>query len=138
MADSKSGSYVVGRYAYMIYNEGGLLDVNAAGRPNTLSTAQQALASRKGPEAFADLTQIPDSPVNEIGTFPRKSWIASSRGATTRRSNPPAPFPSYTYTSSNVDSYFQYLLGPSPGSSSRATPRSRETRVIASSRAASR
>ncbi|HEY0257090.1 MAG TPA: hypothetical protein VGC39_06585, partial [Candidatus Methylacidiphilales bacterium] len=56
----------VGRYAYAIYNEGGLLDMNAAGYPadpsnpgaansNGLSLAQ---SSRKGSIALADLTQL--------------------------------------------------------------------------------
>ncbi len=47
---------VVGRYAYAIYNEGGLLDVNAAGYPSTTSTSQIAY---KPALAYADLTQIP-------------------------------------------------------------------------------
>jgi hypothetical protein len=55
--------YAVGRYAYAVYNEGGLLDMNVAGfpsdttagGPNGLSTAQ---ASGKGSLALADLTQL--------------------------------------------------------------------------------
>jgi hypothetical protein len=59
-------NYAVGRYAYAIYDEGGLLDMNAAGFPadpanpgavgsNGLTTAQ---SSRKGSLALADLTQL--------------------------------------------------------------------------------
>jgi hypothetical protein len=47
---------VIGRYAYAIYDEGGLLDMNVAGYPTVLATAQ---VGRKGPAAFADLTQVP-------------------------------------------------------------------------------
>ncbi len=53
-------NYAVGRIAYAIYDEGGLLDINSAGYTNTispLSTAQ--LAQIKGTLAGADLTQIP-------------------------------------------------------------------------------
>lgn len=46
---------VIGRYAYAIYNEGGLLDMNVAGYPSSISAAQSSL---KGALAFADLTQI--------------------------------------------------------------------------------
>ncbi|MBA3830791.1 MAG: hypothetical protein H0X34_02630 [Chthoniobacterales bacterium] len=44
---------VIGRYAYAIYDEGGLLDMNVAGYP-TGTTAIQS--GRKGSVAFADLT----------------------------------------------------------------------------------
>jgi hypothetical protein len=57
---------VIGRYAYAIYNEGGLLDANVVGfpsgtptntAPDPTSTTLQAWGSGlKGPAAFADLT----------------------------------------------------------------------------------
>ena len=47
---------VVGRYAFAIYHEGGLLDVNAAGYPSTTGTNQSAY---KPALAYADLTQLP-------------------------------------------------------------------------------
>ena len=46
---------VVGRYAYTIYDEGGLLDANVAGYPSTSTTNQYAY---KQATAYADLTQI--------------------------------------------------------------------------------
>lgn len=55
-ATPSNGNYVVGRYAYAIYDEGGLLDVNVAGYP-TGTTASQS--GRKGSVAFADLTALP-------------------------------------------------------------------------------
>ena len=48
-------NYAIGRYAYAIYNEGGLLDMNAAGYPTGLTAAQ---ISKKGSLALADLTQL--------------------------------------------------------------------------------
>jgi len=50
-----NANYAVGRYAFAIYNEGGLLDVNAAGYPSNLTTNQ---ISKKGSLALADLTQL--------------------------------------------------------------------------------
>jgi hypothetical protein len=50
-----NNSYCVGRYAYAIYDEGGLLDVNVAGHP-TSSTASHY--GPKGVSAFADLTVL--------------------------------------------------------------------------------
>src|SRR5438876_5458431 len=47
--------YAVGRFAYAIYDEGGLLDANAAGYPTNTTAAQYG---PKGVSAFADLTAI--------------------------------------------------------------------------------
>jgi hypothetical protein len=51
---------VLGRYAYMVYDEGGLLDINVAGFPSANSTdgTFAATIGRKGVIAFADLTAI--------------------------------------------------------------------------------
>jgi len=54
-----SDTSVVGRYAYAIYDEGGLLDVNVAGYPSSMApTATTPDAAYKGAEAYADLTKI--------------------------------------------------------------------------------
>ena len=51
--------YCVGRYAYAIYDQAGLLDANVAGRPSGLTAAQSAAQyGPKGPSAFADLTVL--------------------------------------------------------------------------------
>lgn len=52
---------VMGRYAYAIYDEGGLLDMNVAGYPSAAAstTSGSAELARKGALAFADLTQLP-------------------------------------------------------------------------------
>jgi hypothetical protein len=46
---------IIGRYAYMIYDEGGLVDLNAAGYPSPTTILQYG---RKGSLAFADLTGL--------------------------------------------------------------------------------
>lgn len=55
-ADDNPGNsdFVVGRYAYNIYDVGGLLDINAAG----FSSKDASLAERKGGLPWADLTAI--------------------------------------------------------------------------------
>ena len=75
LSDPSKGNFVVGRYAYTVYDEGGLLDANVAGEPPPLSNAgtspavatlaNKALttvtgyqAGPKTAESFADLTQI--------------------------------------------------------------------------------
>jgi len=51
-------STVIGRYAYAMYDEGGVLDANAAGFPTALSNSSTLIASRKSGPSFADLSQI--------------------------------------------------------------------------------
>lgn len=53
---------VIGRFAYIVYNEGGLLDANVAGSPViTAGTppTYSSYAANKNAEAYADLTQLP-------------------------------------------------------------------------------
>src|SRR5207245_3378589 len=51
-----NSNYAIGRYAYAVYDEGGLLDMNAAGYPSPTTILQYG---RKGSLAFADLTALP-------------------------------------------------------------------------------
>src|SRR5438132_2620341 len=53
---TQTSSSVIGRYAYAVYDEGGLLDANVAGYPTGTTTIQ---SGRKGSIAFADLTTLP-------------------------------------------------------------------------------
>ncbi|MDR2463114.1 MAG: hypothetical protein LBD30_04965, partial [Verrucomicrobiales bacterium] len=55
--DGGADGEVFGRYAYMVYNEGGLLDANYAGSVTPSGTAL-TVWNRKGSTAFADLTKI--------------------------------------------------------------------------------
>jgi hypothetical protein len=51
---------VIGRYAYAIYDESGLLDMNVAGYPTNTTTTQ---FGRKGSTAYADLTALGNYPI---------------------------------------------------------------------------
>lgn len=52
--DMGNTNYVVGRYAYQIYDVGGLLDINTAGLPATFATN----AAARGGVQWADLTAL--------------------------------------------------------------------------------
>ena len=58
---------VIGRYAYAIYDEGGLLDMNVAGYPTNTTTIQ---SGGKGSVAFADLTALGNYPFLNSGPQP--------------------------------------------------------------------
>ena len=58
MSDPASPDFAVGRYAYAIYDEGGLLDVNAAGYESALGLSATLTAAR-GSLAFVSLAVLP-------------------------------------------------------------------------------
>src|SRR5207248_5126181 len=77
---------IIGRYAYMIYDEGGLLDMNAAGYPSLTTILQYG---RKGSLAFADLTGLPGfSTTSADGVVGWRNY-ASARASGT--------FPNFTF-----------------------------------------
>ena len=120
----QSPKYVIGRYAYAIYNEGGLLDANVAGCPaptgasnfqattpnaNASSSpwTQTAFLAKKGPAAFADLTQLPGIANVSIGAQKVVDQLVGWRNYASTQ--PSGTFPAYSLTSS-INNYFTYLL----------------------------
>ena len=71
-AQAPAPAAVIGRYAFAVYDEGGLLDMNLAGSPNWPDTSSGCPnpsptpwltnVGRKGIVAFADLTALPAAP----------------------------------------------------------------------------
>ena len=117
---------MVGRYAYTIYNEGGLLDANVAGNPwgttgSSLNAQQQVIASRQGPAAFADLTQLPG--LASTGAARAQQIVDSLVGwrssATVQAQSSQmiqnSSFPNYGFGSyaAQTTLYLNYLLGVS-------------------------
>jgi hypothetical protein len=126
-------SSVIGRFAYAVYDEGGLLNMNVAGYPTGTTTVQ---SGRKGSLAFADLSALGNYPIRNPDTTTNPSAYDVDRTvgwrnyATTQPSNkfpdtgPPAnqAFASnfqtgtgpanafYNYVSNNVNGF----LGPNP------------------------
>ena len=59
-------NYVIGRIAYAVYDESGLLDINAAGYDTSIVTNAAAAVPIKGTLAGADLTQIGIDPTKFV------------------------------------------------------------------------
>jgi hypothetical protein len=96
---------VVGRYAYVVYDEGGLLDVNSAGCDSTkMSPADAYDVARKASLGFADLTQIPG-----INTTIQQALVAWRNHTTSSTSYAPAA----TSYPTNAPGYLQYLVDSS-------------------------
>jgi hypothetical protein len=118
-ASAPPASAVIGRYAFAVYDEGGLLDMSVAGYPNWSGNPGGACnpaptpwltnVGRKGIIALADLTAL--------GTYaPPQSQIDNVVGwrnyATTQRPST-QPFGSFVFPGDNCttqDSYGSYLL----------------------------
>lgn len=108
-ATSSNGNYCVGRYAYAIYDEGGLLDANVAGYP-TGTTATQV--GRKGPVAFADLTAllspIPQNQVDGIVGWRNYGSVQATTAFGT--------FPNFNFTAAFATNYvINFVLSNSTG-----------------------
>jgi hypothetical protein len=117
-ASKSSTSTIIGRYAYMIYDEGGLLDMNVAGRPYTTSSPlPTSLTSYPMGEATADLTQLTTSTGTAIMSTAQIDTLIGWRNNASV--SPPAPTGSLTgpanLTPANATNYFNYLLGVSNG-----------------------
>ena len=126
-APPMNGNYVIGRYAYAIYDEGGLLDMNVAGHPTPAgppvpTTAPPAgftatQVGQKGSLAMADLTQLPivknpAAPTTPAAPNPATSYLSqafvdSLVGWRNHASaNPAGAFPNFTFSASQANSWF--------------------------------
>jgi hypothetical protein len=94
---------VIGRYAYTIYDEGGLLDMNAAGYPSPTTILQYG---RKGSLAFADLTSLGGFTTTSADNLVGWRNYASSQPTGTLASN-------FSFSADSTNTYYNFILsGP--------------------------
>src|SRR5882724_3909761 len=96
-------SSVVGRYAYAVYDEGGLLDMNAAGFPSPTTILQYG---RKGSLAFADLTALPGLSTTAVDNI--VGWRNYASSQPTGTLSPPSSNLSFSANSANT--YYNFIL----------------------------
>jgi hypothetical protein len=96
---------VIGRYAYMIYDEGGLLDMNAAGYPSSTTMLQ---AGRKGSLAFADLTGLSSYGLSTTAIDNIVGWRNYASSQPTGTLNPPGSNLSFSADAANT--YYNFIL----------------------------
>jgi Tfp pilus assembly protein PilX len=108
LCDSSDSNFAIGRYAFVIYDEGGLLDVNVAGYPTDASLAATAVATDapvggKGLLALADLV-----PIVSAATIPQQraaiNQLIGWRNYSTAQ--PGGVFPNFTFTSSSGAAWY--------------------------------
>ena len=109
--DANGPVTVVGRYAYAVYDEGGLLDANHAGFPSTSTFAQ---VGSKLPPGYADLTQLPSpSPASSLALLTPTvvDNLLGWRNNATLGATGTLPFPTFTpLPSSAASAYNSYLM----------------------------
>jgi len=130
---------VIGRYAYAVYAEGGLLDVNVAGYPTGTTPAQ---SGRKGSVAYANLGALGDTTTTQIrnpdagGLYQVDRLVGWRNYATTQPSNnfPAANFAANFQTdSTRAAAFFTSVLTNTNGFLSpnpTATPSGRTDQVF--------
>ncbi|MEY2519594.1 MAG: hypothetical protein QOF24_1353 [Verrucomicrobiota bacterium] len=103
-----NSNYVIGRYAYAVYDEGGLLDINIAGFPSP-TPAPATIAGRKGSVAFADLTALPTTGSSFVSNTAINRVIGWRNYATMQ---PAGTFPGFTFSATASSAFASYFLDP--------------------------
>ena len=116
-----SPSAVIGRYAFAVYDEGGVLDMTLAGYPSwtgqpigtcdPMPTPWQLNVGRKGIVTLADLTALPATPSTLLQSDVDKivGWRNYATTLQTFSGFPSTP-PSFTTDCAAQDSYGNYVL----------------------------
>lgn len=99
-----AGNYTVGRYAYTIYDEGGLLDANVAGYPSTSNATQSA---GKPGLAYADLTQTGLTSIQADKLVAWRNWASTQAPGTS--------FFSPNFTAASGTNYYNSVLANPTG-----------------------
>jgi hypothetical protein len=107
-----NNSYCVGRYAYAIYDEGGLLDTNVAGFPSNTSAAQYG---PKGTSAFADLTVLGLSQTDIDAIVGWRNYFSAG---------PAGNFPNFNFNAGAASNYVAAVLSNTNGFMSVPVPSS--------------
>jgi hypothetical protein len=96
---------VIGRYAYVIYDEGGLIDMNAAGYPSPTTILQ---FGRKGSLAFTDLTGLGSYGLSPTGTAGIDALVGWRNYASAKPSGNFGSTLAFNTTSTN--NYYNFVL----------------------------
>ena len=108
-ATNENSNYVIGRYSYAVYDEGGLLDINVAGFPSPTPTPV-TYVGRKGVVAFADLTALPTTSSSFVSNTVINRIIGWRNYATVQ---PTGTFPTFTFSAAATSNFVNYFLDTS-------------------------
>lgn len=111
---STNGNFVVGRYAYAIYDEGGLIDINVAGFPSPSTASQTASKTNL---AFADLAAIIGTSAAQTRQIDNIVGWRNYASIRTRSASQPAGSLSsdYSFNSAGANAYYDFALTRNDG-----------------------
>ena len=121
----------IGRYAYAVYDEGGLLDANVAGYPSSIVTSPtqsidgtNMTLGGKGSEALADLTVIglTQSDVNNLVGWRNYATVQPTGTLTGFTFPPPTGTNYYGYVTSNTNGFLTVNAATINGQTDQAFP----------------
>jgi len=120
LKDSSSNNYAIGRYAYAVYDEGGLLDMNVVAYPTPVATPIELLTDlgRKGAPAWVDPIAVVPTPTPTGSPFTTR-LVGFRNYATTQQHdasdlNLPVPAPDTNpgwFPQAAFSSFVNYVLG---------------------------
>ena len=111
-ASSSNSTSVVGRYAYAIYDEGGLLDANVAGYPSAMGISMSAV---KNALAFADLTQLTNATGSQLLTTSQIDTLVGWRNYASAQPTRDDSTGNYTFTPDAATNYYNAVNSNSTG-----------------------
>jgi hypothetical protein len=124
-----NSNYVIGRYAFAVYDEGGLLDINVAGFPvSGVNAPTVSDIGHKGSAAFANLTALPTTPGNTMTNAAINRFVGFRHYATTQQSNTTSAL-NFSFSATAITNFVDYYLGSARTGISRSflTPNSIST-----------
>jgi hypothetical protein len=110
-----NSNYVIGRYAYAVYDEGGLLDFNVAGypypSPSPVATSASLVTNigRKGSIAFADLTGMKLTSSGTTAAQPGLTKLIAWRNYATVQAS--GSFPNLVPSDQMASAFIEYAAG---------------------------
>ena len=109
-ASPGNAAFVVGRYAFAVYDEGGLLDINVAGYPVAAAAPPDYArdVGRKGVLALADLTALPTVGSSFVTTTAINRLVGWRYYATIE---PTGTFPALVNTTAGASAFLAHVLG---------------------------
>ena len=97
---------VIGRYAYAVYDEGGLLDMNTAGYPSTSTPVQ--IGGKAASLGYADLTQLANSSGSQLLTSSQIDQIVGWRNYASIQPSS-GTLGSFVMSAGNAASYLNFI-----------------------------
>ncbi len=115
MRDPANANYALGRYAFVMYDEGGLLDMNVAGYPaDPVASGTKGLsAAQSGPKGSIALANLAALPTTASGTLPQdqvNNIVGWRNYATAQLGSPNGSFKNFTFDAATATNWLNNFV----------------------------